>query len=281
MKIKKIMVCMCMSLILMSINVPAVYAQETVSDEEVIVETTDEIAPDDDPVAIDTSGANTIKIEDKGSFHPDTRDAIEMIVSFIILFVVLNLIFNFSDKLSKSKSKGKEDDGKEKEEGLSLVRIGGYVAVILVMFLFFRFIIASAQIPSASMEPTLKVKDRCLINRLSYIGTNPERGDIVIFKNKEEFGNEILIKRVIGLPGDHIAFYGGNVYINGNMVEEEYLSADVFTYSETSFFDVPEGCYFLMGDNRGNSADSRYWKNPYLSEDKIMGKHIITIHLGK
>ena len=92
--------------------------------------------------------------------------------------------------------------------------------------------------------------------------------DIVLFKN-DEFPGEILIKRLIGLPGDKIDIKNGVVYRNGEKLNEDYVKNNEI-YDGT--FQVPDNKYFFLGDNRANSDDSRYWKNPYVDESYIEGK---------
>ncbi len=136
-----------------------------------------------------------------------------------------------------------------------------------------RFIISSIRVPTGSMMPTIQIGDRLFGNRLAYINSEPERGDIVVFPwpDNEE---ETYIKRIIGLPGETIQIIDGMVYINGSNkpLEEPYLKEKA--YGSFGPYEVPEGCYFMLGDNRNGSADSRYWQNPYVEGDKIQSKAI-------
>ena len=122
---------------------------------------------------------------------------------------------------------------------------------------------------SGSMEPTIMTGDKQLYNQLAYKFHPIERGDIIVFWSSEE---DILIgKRVISLPGDEISFENGDVYINGLRLEESYLPEGVETYCIKSFC-VPEGCVFVLGDNREISKDSRFFENPYIPMSDIKGK---------
>ena len=114
--------------------------------------------------------------------------------------------------------------------------------------------------------------DRLIGNRLAYLNSDPERGDIVIFLYPDN-EKELFIKRVIGLPGDTVTVKQGKVYINNSDIPLDE-SAYVVTTPLGDFgpFKVPEGAYFMMGDNRNNSMDSRYWNQPYVYKDKILGK---------
>ncbi len=151
-----------------------------------------------------------------------------------------------------------------------------WVMVIVISaalaFALDKFIIVNAKIPSASMEPTIMTGDRLIGNRLAYLNSDPERGDIVIFLYPDN-EKELFIKRVIGLPGDTVTVKQGRVYINNSDIPLDE-SAYVVTTPLGDFgpFKVPEGAYFMMGDNRNNSMDSRYWNQPYVYKDKILGK---------
>lgn len=131
---------------------------------------------------------------------------------------------------------------------------------VLAALLITNFIVVHTQIPTGSMIPTINKGDHMLINRIPFYYRDPARGEIVIFK--QEGIN--LVKRVIGLPGDEMDLIDGSVYINGEPLDESgYLEPEVYSYplmSDVVFpYVVPEGHYFVMGDNRGNSQDSRYF----------------------
>lgn len=140
--------------------------------------------------------------------------------------------------------------------GVSFVLVFGFVRPVVA---------APVYIDSGSMIPTLQIYDRLLINKLSDDFSEPERGDIVLFEDPSG-GPTPLIKRVIGLPGETLEFRSGELYINGELVEEPYVSEQ----EGLSFGPVriPEGSYFVMGDNRDNSLDSRVF-GPVPEEDLI------------
>lgn len=140
------------------------------------------------------------------------------------------------------------------------------VTVIVLGLLLWYFVIYSVWITSGSMIPTLEVKDRLIATRV-HNPKNLKEGDIVIFQSDEL--EETLIKRLVGLPGDKIEIKNGIVFRNGEKLEEDYVKNNE-VYNGT--FEVPEGKYFFLGDNRSHSNDSRYWENPYIDEDKIEGK---------
>lgn len=146
-----------------------------------------------------------------------------------------------------------------------LVLVVAYALALLIN----RFVIFKVEVPTGSMEDTIQVGDRVLTYRLSYIFKDPERGDIVVFPYPDG-EEEDYIKRIIGLPGDTVEGKNGYVYINGEPLEETYvkeiLDQDFGPYT------VPEDHYFMMGDNRNESLDSRYWENKFVEKDKIKGK---------
>lgn len=146
-----------------------------------------------------------------------------------------------------------------------------------IFFILVKFVFILAVIPSSSMENTLLVNDKVFGNRLSYVFSEPERGDIVIFKFREHGEEEYYIKRLIGLPGDTITIRDAKIYINDSdtPLEEPYLKERWKKRNNIKeSFVVPEGCYFFLGDNRNNSEDSRYWRNPYISREDIVAKAI-------
>ena len=134
-----------------------------------------------------------------------------------------------------------------------------------------KFFAYSAYTPTESMYNTLQTKDKFVISRIEYKNKDPQRGDIISLNSTQASKDEPrLIKRIIGLPGDTIEIKQGNVYVNGTLLKENYALKDKFT-SQTKYV-VPENCYFVMGDNRANSYDSRYWKDPYVKRSDIIGK---------
>ena len=150
----------------------------------------------------------------------------------------------------------------------------GYLLVtVVVIFTLFRVVLQLAWVPSGSMETTIPTRSLLVSWRLPYLVSDPvlERGDIVTFQS-DELG-KLLVKRVVGLPGDEISFRDGNVYINGSLLDEPYLPQKGITNARgTAAFAVPEGCYFMLGDNRGGSDDSRFWDEPYVSAETVQAK---------
>jgi signal peptidase I len=159
------------------------------------------------------------------------------------------------------------------------------VVAILVAVLLRTFVVQTFFIPSGSMEPTLQVGDRILVNKLSYHLHGVGRGDIVVFSRPpaENCGGpqvNDLVKRVIGLPGETLSLSEGDVYVDGRRLDESWLPASAqgvtrpgpggTLYGLQHAYKVPANDYFVMGDNRTDSCDSRYW-GP-ISRSLIVGK---------
>jgi signal peptidase I len=165
-------------------------------------------------------------------------------------------------------------------EGLLVVLVAVLVAVLLR-----AFVVQTFYIPSGSMEPTLQIGDRILVNKLSYHLHDVGRGDIVVFGRPPAEncgGPEVndLVKRVIGLPGDVITLAQGHVYVDGHRLDESWLPSSEQGITEPGppgsaanlqhAYQVPANDYFVMGDNRTDSCDSRYW-GP-ITRSLIVGK---------
>ena len=142
----------------------------------------------------------------------------------------------------------------------------------VISFAVNHYVIANAVVPTGSMESTIEPNDRIFINRLAYAAQEPERGDIISFWYPDN-EKENYLKRIIGLPGETIEGKDGEIYINGELLDESYIKEK--SYDNFGPYEVPEGCYFVMGDNRNNSHDSRYWTHKFVSKDKIVGKAVI------
>ena len=147
-----------------------------------------------------------------------------------------------------------------------------FVIAIVAATLIKEFIIYNVEVPTGSMENTIKIGDRVVTSRLSYLSKDPQRGDIIVFPYPDDEELD-YIKRIIGLPGETIEGKDGLVYIDGEPLEEPYVTEPLD--NDFGPYEVPEDSYFMMGDNRNNSQDSRYWENKFLSGKKIEGKAIM------
>ena len=179
---------------------------------------------------------------------------------------IINVYTNESRKPRKKKGKLGWLIGK-------IVHLSLFVGML---FIIFHYVLLNGYIRSGSMEPTMVTGDFTISNRLAYTKSLPCTGDIIFF----EHDGEIVSKRVIGVAGDTISFADGKVLVNGEALDESnYLDDTIITECEYTY-DVPNGCVFVLGDNRQDSNDSRYWSNPYVSISSIKAKlmFVIPIH---
>jgi len=152
----------------------------------------------------------------------------------------------------------------------------GVKTIGLTLALAFGVKIAAAQcylIPSVSMEPTLEVNDRLIVDKISYNFIPPHRGDVVVFTPpqavvEKEKSNDPFIKRVIGLPGEQIEVKGGRVYVNNQPLQENYIAAQP-NYNWGPQI-VPKKSYLVLGDNRNKSYDGHVWG--FFKRYSIIGK---------
>ncbi|MBD2259937.1 signal peptidase I [Pseudanabaena sp. FACHB-2040] len=151
------------------------------------------------------------------------------------------------------------------------------IGLSVVLALGIRHFVAEARyIPSGSMEPTLEVNDRLVIEKISYHFNQPERGDIVVFWPPESLfppgqRRDAFIKRVIGLPGDTVEVREGQVFVDGTALEEDYIKAP--PNYEWGPETVPEASYLVLGDNRNSSYDSHAWG--YVPYENIIGRAVV------
>lgn len=146
------------------------------------------------------------------------------------------------------------------------------ISVLIALFVT-QVLIVNAEIPSESMLPTLQIGDRVIADRIAIRLDKPiERQKlIVIYKDIRGQGvKEYYLKRVIGVPGDNVDIQDGQLLINGNVSDEPYL-LEPMAHEGEWHFEVPEGKYFVLGDNRNNSFDSRYWSVPMVDYSEIKG----------
>lgn len=148
------------------------------------------------------------------------------------------------------------------------------VIVVVAVLLLNQFVLINARIPSESMQNTIMVDDQIFGNRLAYINSDPKRFDIVIFRYPDD-PSQLYIKRVIGLPGETIEIYDGKVYINGSETPLDDSFCPEAPIGDFGPYEVPEGQYFMLGDNRNWSKDSRFWENTYVEKDEILGKAVL------
>ncbi len=195
-------------------------------------------------------------------------------------------------KERQTERRKKEDEKKRtaRKEVFSWIRM--FATVIVVVFVLTHFIIINARVPSGSMENTIMTHDRLIGFRFSYWFEEPKRGDIILFEYPVD-EKQIYIKRIIGLPGETVEIRDGHIYIDGSdePLKEDYLKEEWTWENDGYTFVVPEGCYFVLGDNRNDSEDGRFWSGlalkygiastpaeaeqySYVKKDEIKGKAI-------
>lgn len=187
--------------------------------------------------------------------------------------VETKLSMNIFMKQSEDEPQRENENIQEMSKVKRVLRESFQMIVIPVALALFcgKVLIVNANIPSGSMENTIHPGDRVIGSRLAYLGQDPQRGDIIIFRFPDD-ESQVFIKRIIGLPGEEVLIVDGQVYIDGaqSPLEEVYLKEA----PQGSFgpYEVPEDSYFVMGDNRNNSHDSRFWENHFVARDEILAK---------
>lgn len=196
------------------------------------------------------------------------------VLILIILFIIKKRGFHLSNVMPDSG----ENQARKYHRPTSFTDYFCFFICLIVVIIFVYVIFNISFVTSGSMEPTIKERELTITNRLAYTVKDPGRGDIVICRAGDQ--NELMLKRIIGLPNDEISFVDGYVFINGVICDESaYLKSDVETNC-TESFTVPEGCYFLLGDNRENSIDSRHWNNTFVKRENLIGKIIFHINFN-
>jgi len=163
------------------------------------------------------------------------------------------------------------------------------IFVLLFAAVFNNFVIVNARVPTGSMEETIQPNDRIVAFRLSYLFRDPQRYDIVVFRGPP--GNPTLyVKRILGLPGESLLISNGQVYINGASIPQRYDFVKGIISGNHGIFNpdtgmlepfvIPEGHYFMLGDYRSNSTDSRQWYEHYIPRGRILGRVIFRYFPG-
>lgn len=149
-----------------------------------------------------------------------------------------------------------------------------YIVFILVLFVLMLIVLNKVvfilHVPSVSMEPTMNVNEEFVTK---VVGPDDEiTYGIYGFYSEEE--DTMMVKRIVGLPGDEIEFVDGKMFRNNEAIDEDYVLYDAYF---TEKFSVPEGHYLMLGDNRADSFDARYWANTYIPREDIVGKVLFRI----
>lgn len=154
------------------------------------------------------------------------------------------------------------------------------ILIALVIVVAITMVIKPTIVKESSMQPTLYENNYLLINKQAYRFGEEKRGDIIVFESELEDDNgnkKLLIKRIIGLPGDTITIQNGKVILNGTELHEDYTLEDE-TPGELIDYKVPEGKLFVMGDNRRVSIDSRSEEVGCVDEDLVLGKAFVRLY---
>lgn len=169
--------------------------------------------------------------------------------------------------MRKSKNKLIDKKNEQKVKPMWRELIETVVSAGIIAFIIITFVGQVTVVKGASMEDTLFNSERLICNKIVYRFTEPEHGDIVIFKPPID-QNHNYIKRVIAVEGDQVKIVDGFVYLNGEILEEDYIEHR--SYETMPEVTVPEDSYFVLGDNRANSSDSRFWG--FVPEENIIGR---------
>jgi signal peptidase I len=197
--------------------------------------------------------------------------------------------------MTEKEKRDKKPKNKQSEQGVFREYFELIAETAIFVFFVMTFVVQASQVPTGSMENTMLVGDFLLVNKMAYADSKTgleklilpqkkiDRHDIVVFKSLEEPGKD-LVKRVIGLPGDRLEIKKKQVYINDEPIPEGFkLHKDSQVYEKNGYYryddsirdnfgpvEIPPGQFFMMGDNRDESYDSRYWG--FLPSDYIKGR---------
>ncbi len=171
-------------------------------------------------------------------------------------------------------SPSQEVDARRKNKARGYLRETAEVLIIAIAIAagIRTFVAESRFIPTGSMIPTLKIDDRLMVEKITYLFHSPERQDVVVFRPTDKLvaqgSHQDLIKRIIGVPGDKVEIRAGKVLVNDQPLGENYILEPI--RRDFPAIVVPPNQYFMMGDNRNNSFDSRFWG--FVPRDHIIGK---------
>ena len=173
----------------------------------------------------------------------------------------------YEEETGEEATLSRRDKNKKKKSSLrDMVEV--IVTALVLAFLIKTFVVGNFWIPSESMVPTIEVNDKVIVTNFSYWFEGPKRGDVIVFRYPLDTKKD-YIKRCIGLPGETVEFRDSKLYVNGQLVEEPYLPEGL-VFEDYGPIEVPEGQYFMCGDNRNHSSDSRVWG--FVEKRLIIGK---------
>ena len=176
---------------------------------------------------------------------------------------------NFSEQIPEN-NEDESANGSKKSSCMGfIIDTVETILLALILFLAINAVSARVRVENVSMQPTLKAGEFLLVNRVAYKLSSPKIGDIIVF-HAPGVDDLDYIKRLIGRPGDTVSIEDGVVYVNNEPLYETYIAAPP-NYSGT--WVVPEGQFFVLGDNRNNSSDSHLWG--FIPEDSVVGKALL------
>ena len=204
---------------------------------------------------------------------PSVEEPFPVFKVVVIIFFILMLFLYIVNSVKSNVQKYIECEKYKQQIAKGVIKdLCSIFIPLSIILVICKFVLCITVVQSGSMEPTIPTGNTVVVNRLAYLNQEVKRGDIIFFESSEcstTFG-----KRVIGLPGDNVEFKDGYVVINGQYVDEsDYLDKNVETNC-TKTFTVPDGCYFVLGDNREVSNDSRFWLEPYVKHEDIIGRYM-------
>jgi signal peptidase I len=166
----------------------------------------------------------------------------------------------------------KLDQKTNKDEIFSWIKV--IVSALLIALVLRTFVFQMALVNQISMDPTLHEGQMLVISKINYFVGDPQRGHIIVLKDEVE--NKLLIKRVIGLPGEVIELKNGKVYIDSKELQPDYTSFPTYAYSQEKWT-LPKGEYFVLGDNREHSRDSRLENVGMVDRENIIGRAVFRV----
>ena len=187
--------------------------------------------------------------------------------------IVLDEQTEMDEELQNNIREPKKASKRFLEELVSWAKV--IVAALVLSMILNKFVFFNFTVPTESMEKTIMVDNRILSLRCAYLFSDPQRGDIIVFPYPDD-PTDTYVKRIIGLPGETIEGKDGLVHINGEPLEENYVTSDLD--EDFGPYEIPEDSYFVLGDNRDISLDARYWDNKFVRREDIISKAVLRFY---